>query len=153
MLGTEGLLSGSTKRASSRARQSGLSSQAGQRGLPLGLGKRDLLPGSSQSSSQTRNREHPVGPAERASSQETSSQALYRCLFWGSAERASFLARKGGPPPRLDIQCLLSSSTQRTSPLAQHRGPPLGLGRVGLPSGLAERVSSQTQPLKPSGST
>ena len=60
------------------------------------------------------------------------------CLFWGSAKRASFRARKRGPPPRLDIQCLLSSSTQRASPQAQHRGPPLGLGRVGLPSDLAE---------------
>ena len=51
-LDKEGLLSGSAEWASP---------QAGQRGLPLGLGKRDLLPGSSQSSSQTRNREHPVG--------------------------------------------------------------------------------------------
>ena len=92
--------------------------------------------------------------AERASYPgDLLSGSVLRCLFWGSAERASFRARKRGPPPRLDIQCLLSSSTQRASPQAQHRGPPLGLGRLGLPSGLAERVSSQARPLKPSGST
>ena len=135
-LDKEGLLSGSAERTASRARKTG------------------LLPGSSQSSSQTRNREHPVGHSrEGLVPGDLLSGSVLRCLFWGSAERASFRARKRGPPPRLDIQCLLSSSTQRASPQAQHRGPPLGLGRLGLPSGLAERVSSQARPLKPSGST
>ena len=146
----QGLLSGSTKRVSSRARQSG---------PPLGLGKQGLLSGSSQGFSQTRHRGESSVTAVRASSQgrhrgpplrlctgfllglsreglllgsekRASSQPRYRRtpltlntegLLSGSVERSPFRARKRGPPPRLDTKGLLSSSTQRASSQTRHR--------------------------------
>ena len=133
MLGTEGLL-----RLDKEGLLSGLaewaSSQAGQRGLPLGLGKRDLLPGSSQSSSQTRNREHPVGHSREGLvlGDLLSGSVLVSLLGFsregllsGSEKRASSQARRTVPPLYLDTEGLSSGSTQRASSRARQSGPPL----------------------------
>ena len=114
MLGTEGLPqaqhrgpSGSTQRASSRARQSG---------PPLRLSREGLLSGSV---SQVL-RFH-IGPPLRLdtegllpdSSQRASSQARYS---------ASSRAQHRGPPLGLGIKGLLSGYEKRTSSQVQHRG-------------------------------
>ena len=75
-------------------------------------------------------------------------------LFSGSEKRASSQARHKRTSFQARAQRAFSQVRHRGPPLMDwHRGPPLGLGSVGLLSVLAERASSQSWPLKHSGST
>ena len=122
-LDTEGLLSSSARRASSRARQ--------RRPLPklntecfFRLGTEGFLSGSAR---------------------EASLRAQHRGLPLVSAERTFSQAQHRGPAPRLDAESLLSGSAQRASSRARHRAPPLGLSREALLSGSTQRASSRAQ--------